>query len=64
MLVVFLALFIYPDPGRFAHCVRWSEWSMEAILKQQQGAEPGGAKEAADAVVMEEGKGVGNGERG
>lgn len=37
---------------------------MEAILKQQQGAEPGGAKEAADAVVMEEGKGVGNGERG
>lgn len=62
VLVVFLALFIFPDPGRVSHCARWSEWSMEAMFNQH-GPEPGGVKQEADAAVVEEGKGVGNGER-
>lgn len=68
VLVVSLALFVYPEPGRFAHCARWSEWSMEAVFgghgggeqQQKEQAEDGGKAMGPSAV--EEGKAT-NGDR-
>lgn len=64
LLVVFLAFAIYPDPGRFAHCAQWSEWSMEAVLNKQGGGrgEQDSTAKADDAAptAVEEGKGTGD----
>lgn len=69
LVVVFLALFVYPDPGRFAHCAQWSERSMKAVFsgKTKQGGDGHGeqeelAKTAADSAVEEGEKGTGEGE--
>lgn len=78
LVVVFLALFVYPDPGRFAHCAQWSrERSMKGVVfggSMKQGGDGRGeqeelAKAAADdaaPTAVEEGKkgtGEGEGER-
>jgi hypothetical protein len=42
VVVVSLALFVYPDPSRFSHCAKWSEGSMEAFLNHGSNSREGG----------------------
>lgn len=70
MLVVFLALCVYPDPTRFSHCANWSEWSMAAVhgasasssgVKQQQEEEREAEAQARAAAAVEGGEAKGRG---